>query len=53
MLSEEYDMMSPGSLEAAGLTSQSEYFKLASITMHTSSDAQKKIAGNIKHFNLI
>ncbi|CAH0550599.1 unnamed protein product [Brassicogethes aeneus] len=45
LLSEEYAMMSPGSLEAAGLISQAEYFKVAALTQSASPDAHKKIAG--------
>lgn len=45
LLSEEYDMMSPGSLEAAGLISASEYFKVAALTQSASPDAHKKIVG--------
>lgn len=45
LLSEEYAMMSPGSLEAAGLISQSEYLKVAALTQSASPDAHKKIAG--------
>lgn len=45
LLSEEYSTMSPGSLEAAGLISQSEYLKVAALTQSTSSEAHKKIAG--------
>ncbi|KAG5899856.1 hypothetical protein JTB14_012325 [Gonioctena quinquepunctata] len=45
LLSEEYDMMSPGSLEAAGLISQSEYLKVAALTQSASPDAHKKIVG--------
>ncbi|XP_019868599.1 WD repeat-containing protein 7 isoform X2 [Aethina tumida] len=44
LLSEEYAMMSPGSLEAAGLISQSEYLKVAALTQSASPDAHKKIA---------
>lgn len=44
LLSEEYAMMSPGSLEAAGLISQSEYMKVAALTQSASPDAHKKIA---------
>ncbi|KAK5648439.1 hypothetical protein RI129_003331 [Pyrocoelia pectoralis] len=44
LLSEEYSAMSPGSLEAAGLISQSEYLKVASLTHSASPDAHKKIA---------
>ncbi|XP_066255390.1 WD repeat-containing protein 7 isoform X2 [Euwallacea similis] len=43
LLSEEYAMMSPGSLEAAGLISQAEYLKVAALTQSTSPDAHKKI----------
>uniref|UniRef100_A0A1Y1K5S4 WD repeat-containing protein 7 n=1 Tax=Photinus pyralis TaxID=7054 RepID=A0A1Y1K5S4_PHOPY len=43
LLSEEYSAMSPGSLEAAGLISQSEYLKVASLTHSASPDAHKKI----------
>ncbi|KAL3288183.1 hypothetical protein HHI36_002633 [Cryptolaemus montrouzieri] len=45
LLSEEYAMMSPGSLEAAGLTSQTEYMKVLALTQSASPDAHKKIAG--------
>ncbi|CAH1117289.1 unnamed protein product [Phaedon cochleariae] len=45
LLSEEYDMMSPGSLEAAGLISQSEYLKVAALTQSASPDVNKKIVG--------
>ncbi|ENN72804.1 hypothetical protein YQE_10608, partial [Dendroctonus ponderosae] len=45
LLSEEYAMMSPGSLEAAGLISQAEYLKVAALTQSASPDAHKKIAG--------
>nr|XP_023030249.1 WD repeat-containing protein 7 isoform X5 [Leptinotarsa decemlineata] len=45
LLSEEYDMMSPGSLESAGLISQAEYLKVAALTQSASPDAHKKIAG--------
>nr|XP_023030250.1 WD repeat-containing protein 7 isoform X6 [Leptinotarsa decemlineata] len=44
LLSEEYDMMSPGSLESAGLISQAEYLKVAALTQSASPDAHKKIA---------
>lgn len=37
--------MSPGTLEAQGLTSQSEYQKVAALTQSASPDAHKKIAG--------
>lgn len=37
--------MSPNSLEAAGLISQSEYSKIAMITQSAGADAHKKIVG--------
>lgn len=37
--------MSPGSLEAAGLISQSEYLKVTALTQSASPDAHKKIVG--------
>ncbi|XP_017768503.1 PREDICTED: WD repeat-containing protein 7 isoform X2 [Nicrophorus vespilloides] len=43
LLSEEYSAMTPGSLEAAGLISQSEYLKVAALTQSASPDAHKKI----------
>lgn len=52
LLSEEYAMMSPGSLEAAGLISQAEYLKVAALTQSASPDAHKKIAGKSKFPNL-
>ncbi|KAL1501782.1 hypothetical protein ABEB36_007047 [Hypothenemus hampei] len=45
LLSEEYSMMSPGSLEAAGLISRAEYLKVAALTQSASPDAHKKIVG--------
>lgn len=50
LLSEEYSMMSPGSLEAAGLISQAEYLKVAALTQSASPDAHKKIAENSESF---
>lgn len=47
LLTEEYNMMSPGSLEAAGLISQSEYLKVAALTQSASPDAHKKIVGKL------
>ncbi|XP_034938859.1 WD repeat-containing protein 7 isoform X3 [Chelonus insularis] len=44
LLSEEYGSMSPGSLEAQGLISASEYQKVAALTQSASPDAHKKIA---------
>ncbi|KAJ8967330.1 hypothetical protein NQ317_001264 [Molorchus minor] len=49
LLTEEYNMMSPGSLEAAGLISQLEYSKVSALTRSASPDAQKKIAEKDKH----
>lgn len=48
LLNEEYSMMSPGSLEAAGLIAQSEYMKVAALTQSASPDAHKKIVGKKK-----
>jgi hypothetical protein len=45
LLNEEYAMMSPGSLEAAGLIAQSEYLKVAALTQSASPDAHKKLVG--------
>lgn len=45
LLSEEYSAMSPGSLEAAGLISQSEYDKISALTQSASPDAHKKFTG--------
>ncbi|XP_015115416.1 WD repeat-containing protein 7 isoform X7 [Diachasma alloeum] len=45
LLSDEYGAMSPGSLEAQGLISASEYQKVAALTQSASPDAHKKIAG--------
>lgn len=50
LLSEEYSMMSPGSLEAAGLISQAEYLKVAALTQSASPDAHKKLAGKINQY---
>ncbi|XP_043287416.1 WD repeat-containing protein 7 isoform X3 [Venturia canescens] len=44
LLSDEYGSMSPGSLEAQGLISASEYQKVAALTQSASPDAHKKIA---------
>ncbi|XP_076632995.1 WD repeat-containing protein Rbcn-3B isoform X8 [Colletes latitarsis] len=49
LLSDEYGAMSPGSLEAQGLISASEYQKVAALTQSASPDAHKKIAGD--HWN--
>lgn len=43
-------MMSPGSLEAAGLISQAEYLKVAALTQSASPDAHKKLAGKINQY---
>lgn len=57
LLSEEYAMMSPGSLEAAGLIAQSEYLKVAALTQSASPDAHKKLVGECflltKHYCFI
>lgn len=45
LLNDEYGAMSPGSLEAQGLISASEYQKVAALTQSASPDAHKKIAG--------
>ncbi|XP_008202194.1 WD repeat-containing protein 7 isoform X5 [Nasonia vitripennis] len=44
LLSDEYGSMSPGSLEAQGLISATEYQKVAALTQSASPDAHKKIA---------
>ncbi|XP_012173588.1 WD repeat-containing protein 7 isoform X15 [Bombus affinis] len=46
LLNDEYGAMSPGSLEAQGLISASEYQKVAALTQSASPDAHKKIAGD-------
>ncbi|XP_016841801.1 WD repeat-containing protein 7 isoform X10 [Nasonia vitripennis] len=46
LLSDEYGSMSPGSLEAQGLISATEYQKVAALTQSASPDAHKKIAGD-------
>lgn len=45
LLSDEYGAMSPGSLEAHGLISTSEYQKVAALTQSASPDAHKIISG--------
>lgn len=45
LLSDEYEAMSPGTLEAQGLISTTEYQKVAALTQSASPDAHKKIAG--------
>lgn len=49
LLSDEYGAMTPGSLEAQGLISASEYQKVTALTRSASPDAHKKIAGEIKN----
>ncbi|XP_051158391.1 WD repeat-containing protein 7 isoform X1 [Leptopilina boulardi] len=44
LLSDEYGAMTPGSLEAQGLISASEYQKVAALTRSASPDTHKKIA---------
>jgi hypothetical protein len=48
LLSEEYGALSPATLEAQGLISQTEFCKILALTHSASPDAQQKIAG--KHF---
>lgn len=45
LLSEEYGLMSPKTMEANGLINATEYQKIAALTQSVSSDAHKKIAG--------
>ncbi|VVC26686.1 Hypothetical protein CINCED_3A013205 [Cinara cedri] len=45
LLSEEYGLMSPKTMEAQGLINATEYQKTAALTQSVSSDAHKKIAG--------
>lgn len=45
LLSEEYNAMSPTTLEAQGLINTTEYQKVAALTQSVSPDAHKKIAG--------
>lgn len=45
LLSEEYGLMSPKSMEAQGLINATEYQKIAALTQSVSSDAHKKISG--------
>lgn len=45
LLSEEYGLMSPKTMEAHGLINATEYQKTAALTQSVSSDAHKKIAG--------
>ncbi|XP_050439135.1 WD repeat-containing protein 7 isoform X2 [Adelges cooleyi] len=47
LLSEEYDLMSPKTLEAHGLINATEYQKTAALTQAVSSEAHKKIVGII------
>lgn len=49
LLSEEYGLMSPKTMEAHGLINATEYQKIAALTQSVSSDAHKKIAGIILH----
>jgi len=45
LLSEEYGALSPATLEAQGLISQTEFCKILALTHSASPDAQQKIAG--------
>lgn len=45
LLSEEYRLMSPKSMEAKGLINTTEYQKTYELTQSVSSDAHKKISG--------
>lgn len=47
LLSDEYSAVSPSTLEAQGLISQTEYCKILGLTHSDSPDAQKKIAGTL------
>lgn len=50
LLSEEYGLMSPKTIETKGLINASEYQKIYSLTQSVSSDVHKKIAGNYTLF---
>jgi len=45
LLTEEYTVMSPGTMEVQGLTNQAEYDRIRSLTAANSPDAAKKFAG--------
>ncbi|XP_023324405.1 WD repeat-containing protein 7 isoform X4 [Eurytemora carolleeae] len=45
LLTEEYTVMSPGTMEVQGLTNQAEYERIRALTKVNSPDAAKKIAG--------
>lgn len=45
LLSEEYGLMSPKTMEAQGLINATEFQKITALTQSVSSDAHKKIAG--------
>jgi len=47
LLSEEYGAVSPATLEAQGLISQTEFCKILALTHSASPDAQQKIAGKV------
>ena len=45
LLTEEYSVMSPGTMEIQGLTNQAEYDKIRALTKVASPDTAKKITG--------
>jgi len=45
LLSEEYGLMSPKTMETKGLINASEYQKIYALTQSVSSDVHKKISG--------
>ena len=45
LLTEEYSVMSPGTMEVQGLTNQAEYDKIRALTKVASPDTAKKITG--------
>lgn len=47
LLSEEYGLMSPKTMEAQGLINATEFQKITALTQSVSSDAHKKIAGTL------
>lgn len=47
LLAEEYGALSPATLEAQGLISQTEFCKILALTHSGSPDAQQKIAGGL------
>lgn len=47
LLSEEYGLMSPKTMEAQGLINATEFQKITALTQSVSTDAHKKIAGTL------